>query len=350
MWADVRLSRVPPALPDALVIDLNSFDPSLGLPRWDGEKAVQGRGRAFPSTLDLKVIGHNRAVFRGKPGLKGGRNIVWIGGTYAEGPYASGFFGDIWLEGILTRFPFRPEGMETGDSFGLFPHSSTLGQSSISLLNCRVENVDGFYNGNHGDCFQIPSQYDPPKGFSATPRAVHIERFTGSTGYQGFFLPNQHFDAIGNGYSHSLEQLTLIDVNLRQTRKLALFKNGKSLYPPPLIYFIDMSKDKRGDRPYRKYFRSVYLEPFAGNSMDDCIFPSRHKGNGFNPSTRTRLIPMAGPESNTIVFPQAMLLDGEIRLGPPANGDFAAAADARGRGGWNIPGAGYISPGYVDGA
>lgn len=329
-----------------IVIDLNSFNPEGPMPGWDGRAAVQGVRGAYPSDRDLVILGHQGERWMGRGGVRGGRNVLWLGGCYNEGPFLIGFIGDACVEGVLVRPAFAEKGRNTGDGISIIPHSVTRGSSRIFILNCRIENIDGFYDQSHGDCFQMPPQWQAPNGYGSSPKEVTIERFTGSTGYQGLFLPNQHFDNSGPAYAISCQKLNLIDVNLRKTRELALFSDGRSLSSPTLIYMIDMSPEKRGDKPYPKRFRNVFVEPFANEGIDGCIYPSRRKGGGINRHTKSRLTPVISVDGRTARYPAEMLLDGVIQLGPPEGGDFAIAAGPDDRGGQGIPGIGYRSTGY----
>lgn len=339
-------TRPTPLASNAIVIDLNQFDPTLPYPGWDGKKPSQASSGKYPIDRDLKVLGHASLKWTGGGNIRGGHHVHWIGGAYIRGPWLRNFTGDACFEGLCTRENYAPYGAESGDSFSINPDPSTLATSKVFVLNCRAENIDGFFDGNHGDCFQLSSHYDAPAGYSSCPAEVTIERFTGTTGYQGLFLPNQHFDAVTNGYRYSCKKVSLIDVNLRKSRLNTYYSSGQVRGRVVLLYLIDTSNVNRGDQPYPKLFRNVYLEPFADEGLDGCIYPASNSTQ-VDPYIGSRIVPTFSADLRSVTFPASMLVDGAVQLGPPPDGDFARAADAKDVGGLDIPGIGYISPGYL---
>lgn len=338
-----RLTHRPPELAEPLVLDLADFDPTSPVPGWNGTAPSQRSTGLFPQDRDLLVLGHPSMPWTGGGFVRGGRNVHWLGGCYERGPWLRDFAGDGCVEGVLTRPAFSAEGSETGDGVSVLPAASTLGQSAVSVLNCRTENIDGLVEAGHGDCFQLPSSYDPPDGYSSTPRTVTIERFTGSTGYQGLFLANQHFDSLG--YQISCRGLRLQEVNLRKTRPQAMATPGV-IHPGNvrLIYFIDLSDGARGDRPYPIQLDRVHLEPWSDEGLDGCLFPDL---DAIATSSRLDVRPRIASDGRSATFPPDLQIAGEVRLGSPSGGDFARAADDSGFGGVDVPGMGYVSPGYL---
>lgn len=338
--------RTRPTLPtqNTIIVDLSNFDPAKPVPGWSGKAPSQTSTGKYPADRDVYIIGHKSAVWSGTAVVRGGRHVHWLGGTYSTGVWARNFVGDACVEGVLVRFPFVATGKETGDGISLTPDATTLGRSKIFILNCRVENVDGFIDGEHGDCFQLASQYDAPNGFSGVPAEVTIERFTGTTGCQGLFLANQHFDS--NGYTYSCQKLTLIDVNLRKTREKLLYKNGTAKGNFVLLYLIDLNATARGDRPYPRFFENVYVEPWKGETLVDCVYPTT-KEISVSSTLKTSLAPVMGLTGSTLSYPSALQVNGPVIAGAPSQGDFAPAANAAGVGALGVPGIGYASPGYA---
>lgn len=341
------LQTRPPALAlDAIIIDLSLFDPTKRFPGWNGNQPSQASTGRYPANRDLLIRGHNEKLWTGGGILRGGRNVHWLGGAYMKGPFLRNYTGDACFEGILTRSPYTASGNETyTDTLGIAPDSSTMGTSRFYGLNCRSENVDGFSDGTHGDVFQLPAQYDAPSGYCSTPSEVVLERVTGTTAYQGLFLASQHFDA-GGGYDYTCRKFTAIDVNLRKTRAAVMSKAGVAGGPPILIYMIDTWAVSRGDKPYPKIFRNLFVEPYADEGLDGCIYPSSTCMSKV-PYVNMPLPAIISGDGLSATYPPEMLLDGKIEMGPPPGGDFAKAAGADHIGGLDIPGIGYQSPGYL---
>lgn len=337
-----RLSLTPPPLIDAIKIDLNEFNPQQPYPGWDGRQPSQSAGAPFPHNRDLLILGHRSRIWTGRGAIRGGRNIHWLGGVYAPGPYARNFVGDAMVEGTVTDFPFAARGQNTGDGVTLAPDPETRGSSTICIANCRINNIDGFKDGNHGDCFQLPANFDR-SGWASCPGAVHIERLTGSTGYQGLFLAAQNFATAAQDRPPVPRILTLRDVNLRQTRANLLSSNGTAAGKVNLLYMADTTAHQMGDRPYPRHFENIYLEPLAGVRPLDCVFPDQ--------SNRTRahpligLLPILASDERSLTFEPGMLTRGTVRFGSPPGGDFAHVRNGL-RGGRDAPGLRYVSPGY----
>lgn len=336
------LGTRPPTLTRPIVVDLSRFDPAAKFPGWNGSSPDQRSTGMFPQDRDLLILGHSSAVWTGDGFIRGGRNVVWLGGTYDQNLWLRNFMGDACVEGVLVRFTGRAAGSETGDGITMAPDAKTGGRSNISIVNCRVEGVDGNRAGLHGDIFQMPAMYDAPSGYCATPRTVTIERLTGSTGYQGFYLAAQQFGRT----VPSCQRLTLQDVNVKKIRTQSMDALGKpSAHGINLLWLADATSDKGGDRPYPKVFRNVFLEPVAGEDLNSMMFPRIGQAS-VNRFTRTKLQPVIASNGTRAMFPSEMQVDGSVTYGRPPGGDFARQADSFGRGGNDIPGIGYQSPGY----
>jgi hypothetical protein len=165
-----KLTWAPPALTAPTTVTVSESNRDLKL---DPNKDYIIKMPATP----LKVIG----------GLivSGGRNVVLIGGVI-EAPdgerqglshravYLRGQTGTMHVEGLLIRGDKLEEGFNIDQREGAI----------LQLQNIRIEQVHGSFSGHHADLLQT----------WAGPAELRIDRMTGTTGYQGFFLlPNQHF-------------------------------------------------------------------------------------------------------------------------------------------------------------
>jgi len=118
----------------------------------------------------------------------GGRNVVLIGGeihipSKEEDPdfkgstralYIQQQKGTMHVEGLLVSGKGLTEGVNFNQRLG----------GIVQFQNMRLETVHGSRAAHHADLIQT----------WAGPAELRIDRFTGHTSYQGFFLlPNQHF-------------------------------------------------------------------------------------------------------------------------------------------------------------
>jgi hypothetical protein len=125
-------------------------------------------------------------VAKGGVTISGGRNVVLIGGhihhdrwwgdqpgKYNRGLHLQGQTGTIHIEGLLVT-GLIGEGIDLSQTAGAI----------VQLQNIRIESATGGMDRNHADVIQT----------WAGPRRLLIDRFTGYTSYQGFFLlPNQWY-------------------------------------------------------------------------------------------------------------------------------------------------------------
>jgi hypothetical protein len=118
--------------------------------------------------------------------ISGGRNVVLIGGAIEavdspaeqrlahRGLYLKGQTGTVHIEGLHIGGANLSEGINLDQREGAI----------VQIQNVRIEKVHGSFSGHHADLLQT----------WAGPAELRIDRLTGSTDYQGFFLlPNQHF-------------------------------------------------------------------------------------------------------------------------------------------------------------
>ncbi len=215
--------------------------------------------------------------------IVGGRNVVLIGGAI-EAPsatdapegkerralYLKGQTGTIHIEGLHLGGADLAEAINLDQRFGAI----------VQLQNIRVETVHGSFAGHHADIVQT----------WAGPAELRIDRMTGSTGYQGFFLlPNQHFQEGPSPVKFDF-------------RRINLAGNEES------AYLLWIQTEPR----FPVVIEDVYVSPnFKKTRRDQFLWPK--------PSTGDRTWD-------------------QVKVGAPSNGDFVPGG---------VAGTAYVSPGYL---
>ncbi|MDQ2967058.1 MAG: hypothetical protein M3R37_01910 [Actinomycetota bacterium] len=188
-----RLQWPPPRLDRALTVRVDARHRELHL----------------DSTRDY-VVKLPRAALRVKGGLviDGGHNVVLVGGEIQippslpsasaedrRGLYLENQTGTVHVEGLLIR------GRDLSEGINLSEGAETV----VQLENIRVENVHArdteHWSDNHPDVVQT----------WAGPAELRVDRLTGSTDYQGFFLAPTQFGGVDS------RLFDLRHVNLRGT-------------------------------------------------------------------------------------------------------------------------------------
>ncbi len=215
--------------------------------------------------------------------IGGGRNVVLIGGEI-EAPdgerkglshravYLRGQTGTMHVEGLLIRGDKLEEGFNIDQREGAI----------LQLQNIRIEQVHGSFSGHHADLLQT----------WAGPAELRIDRLTGTTGYQGFFLlPNQHF----KGDVPKVFDFRRINIIGTDTSAYMLWGPSNSTYPVNI--------------------QDVWVRP--------------------NPRTKKVT------ERDAFLWPKPSTGDKTwqaVQAGTPPGGDFVPAG---------VAGLNYVSPGYV---
>jgi hypothetical protein len=186
--------------------------PALNDPVTVSAASASGSG-ANPHQLNLSpardyLVRMPPGALEGGLTIKGGHNVVLIGGAIdvpmqpgnppsidsRRGLYLKDQTGTAHVEGLLIGGEDLSEGIDLSESSG----------AVVQIENVRVEGVhardESHFSDNHPDVLQT----------WAGPAALRVDRLSGSTDYQGFFLaPNQF------GSQPTLLQVTLSNVDLR---------------------------------------------------------------------------------------------------------------------------------------
>lgn len=276
--------------------------------------------------IDYKLVSPN--TLHGRVEIRGGRNIVWIGGHVCiEGfsvPPAQGYHrrgvsisdqgGEtegriVHLEGLLLDGDDLAEGINTN-----------CPTATVQLQNIRVEEVkiksadDRDNQSNHADIFQ-------PWGSQAELR---MDRFTGRSNYQGFYLREE---VSGN----RLGDYWFSRVNVEGIETI-----------------VDLADDGDG-LPYAnvRFFRADFLHQIGPWHLDN-VWVKCHPDSQYGTALELNVNPAptevdTDPIGKYVAWPSVLLADGrdfcDDRLyeGDPPGGDFVLAVDV---------GLGYVSPGY----
>ena len=264
----------------------------------------------------------------GQVDIRGGRNIVWIGGhIQMEGfsPNATGqqrralVISDaggertgrvVHIEGVLCDGDDLAEGVNTDCPSAI-----------VQLVNNRVELVkiksadDRDNRGNHADLLQ-------PWGSQLEMR---VDMFTGRSNYQGFYL-REAFNAVLGSYH-------LSRINVEGIETTTAINNGGDGLPYANVRFF-RSDDLAEVGPWILDGDTVWVKGhpngFGAGELAEIVYP---------PPT---LVARDGL-GEYVEWPGVTLTDGRpfavgrIRDGVPPTGDYVPAG---------VAGIGYVSPGY----
>tara|TARA_B100000941_G_C28502662_1_gene555314 strand:- start:1244 stop:2755 length:1512 start_codon:yes stop_codon:yes gene_type:complete len=167
------LSWAPPELVNPITVNVTSSYRSLNLDT-NQDYIIQMPTTPLTANGGLNIIG--------------GHNVVLIGGEIRfDTPLPDGFHptarrglfvkqstGTVHIEGLLITGDYLLEGINI---------DMRDPNAVLQLQNIRIDTVTGSYDGNHADCVQT----------WGGPSELRIDRMTGRTTYQGFFLHPEQF-------------------------------------------------------------------------------------------------------------------------------------------------------------
>lgn len=236
-----------------------------------------------PPELDVTrdyIIKLPPTVRTGQLVVFGGRNVVIIGG-HIRLPPVSGLDptarailvtrneGVVHIEGVLI------DTMESGQGDGIAIQAPN---SIVQVQNCRIVNLVGARDDTHSDVIQ------PWGGV----KALRVDRLTGSSNYQGFFVP-QDLAPVGR-------------VRIKRTNLIA---HPEWYAGAGGGYMLWM-----GRQP--KYTLSdFYIQPRPGRRLENSVWPDVN-----HPELPVSVV------DGVATWPTMTNVDGCVRLGPPPEGDF----------------------------
>jgi hypothetical protein len=247
------------------------------------------------------IVKYPSSVKIGQLMIEGGRNITIVGGeqqNYAGVGTAVVFFTDEGTNGApVPGRVIHAEGLkidmaggDVRDVFGLMTPSAI-----VQLENIRAMNVHGVGSGVHPDIVQ---NYSDILG-------LRVDRLTGSTNYQGFFIRPQ--------------EGLIKSVDLRHVN-LTLNANGQDTYCQVLFFanYDGAAPDLHLDSFYIQNNR-------PGQNAQDAVYPD---------ATATGMQSIYDGVKAT--FPTFLRVTGAVYNGNPPGGDYVPATGA---------GLGYTTPG-----
>jgi hypothetical protein len=294
------LTWAPPQLTNPITIEVKN----------DG--TVGGHAVSMDTSKDYIIkLPKNEALIGGLH-LNGGRNIHVIGGeitipmqpTPAGSQYPSitnrrmmktqGATGTVHIEGILGRGPDISEGIQ------LISPNSIVQVQNVRIEHLRSRDQVGFTD-NHPDLIQLISGH----------KEVRIDKFTGSSDYQGFFLCPK----AGESTDHLIVKRTNIigDPTSRQ-----------------LFWMCDTIKKATLDQ--------VWIINPTGYQWGFRRMISPGEGD---PAPRFAIISTDPQGRKYATWPTAMTnpsVTGRVTEGTPPTGDFVPVG---------VAGSSYVSPGYL---
>jgi hypothetical protein len=237
--------------------------------------------------------------------LKGGRNIVLIGGHITVPPgainqaqqraiYIKDATGIVHIEGVNID---NSGGSEFDGIAAAAP------QAILQMQNIRITGLTGTQKTLHADIFQ-------PWGGA---KEIRIDRLTGTSDYQGFQIP---MDAapIGSAEIRNVNLGYIKPINGGRPGFLLWITRGFSCITYPIS------------------FQDVYVEGREGETVGRSVWPPA----GVD---RPETAACAAVEKDKVVsWPSLPSVKGEVKQGPPPQGDFVPE---------EIVGIYYISPGYA---
>ncbi len=171
------LKYPPPKFSDYKIIDLNNQNKT--------SFSFGKNDKVLFLGSDNKTYSHLR--------IEGGKDIAIIGGKYAppssttRGGGKSNITGTLYFKNLTEGGSIYIEGVhvDNKDSFGtvgiVLNAGTDGGNVDVTIQNSRVENIDGCKPCSHGDVIQTQGKV----------KSLKMYNFTGTSGYQGFFLPYQ---------------------------------------------------------------------------------------------------------------------------------------------------------------
>jgi len=279
--------------------------PSLNNPRTIKVKAGGSAAIIKLDThTDYVIEMPNEAVTRAVT-LKGGRNVVLKGGEISipwqgdnptiasrTGLKIKGATGTVHIEGLLIH------GKDLSEGIQIDAPQAIIQIQNVAIMGVHARDQRGF-SDNHPDLIQT----------YGNAKEVRIDKFTGSTDYQGFF-----FKADYNG-AHGKVKLSRVNIIGDATARYLLW------------FHVQKGAEKVS-------LEHVYVDVKEPNtrSLGRLVWPDQ---NGVYPNTAE----LSGSEPLTASWSAQMSpkIEGHVSAGRPPKGDFVRAEDV---------GLLYSSPGY----
>jgi hypothetical protein len=208
-----KLTWAPPKLTNPTVVQPSSSNRTLKLDT-TRDYIIDMPGAAVSGTGGLVIAGGHHVVLIG-----GEIDVPWQGAVppsnARRGLYLKGQTGTVHVEGLRIRGADLAEGINLDQRLGAI----------VQLQNVRIEPIrardEVAFSDTHPDLLQS----------WAGPAELRVDRFTGTTDYQGFFLqPTQYGSQVPRGVDLRHVDLHGLDRGGVLTAGVLLWKGG-STYP-----------------------------------------------------------------------------------------------------------------------
>jgi hypothetical protein len=237
--------------------------------------------------------------------LKGGRNIVLIGGyitvppgaanqSQQRGIYIKDATGIVHIEGVKID---NSGGSEFDGIAAAAP------EAILQFQNIRITGLTGSFKTLHADIFQ-------PWGGA---KEIRIDHLTGTSDYQGLHIP------IDGGPIGSAD---LRNINLGHEKPVGGGRPG---------FLLWLTHGSKTCDTYPIEFQNVYVEGRKGETVGRSVWPPAGKNNAETSACA------AVEKEGEVSWPNLATIKGVVKQGPPKEGDFVPET---------VAGIGYISPGY----
>jgi len=244
--------------------------------------------------------------------IKGGHNIVMIGGHISSGAaappwnspehrgiYIADATGTVHIEGILID----NAAVGAGDGVDIAAPLAT-----VQIENVRAVGLTGTEKTNHADVVQ------PWGGV----KEMRIDRLTGSTDYQGLHIQPD----LGINGTEIVKNANLYSGNNTAGNWLTWLTKGSDTCQT--AGNVQLSE--------------VYVAPRQGRDLGNSVWPPDQADGADATGAVEQCLSVLSADKTQISFPKLPSVSGVVKKGPPPGGDFVPDG---------VAGADYVSPGYI---
>lgn len=223
--------------------------------------------------------------------------------SVADGSFVFFSVGEVYIEGTILN------NVNVGNLDGI--QIALSANTTVTLQNMRIENVQGIESGLHGDLFQAGSNNQGKLG------PLRVDHFTGTCNYQGFFIDPQDAGTRGGGLTNT----DLRNVNLRRTVQVT------SPGIPRLFFFYN-SADRYASDGYPISLTNCWADVGPGQTIEnDGVWPADTAGSQNQWPTAGQRAQRGTDDTGAFAHWPGLntagkVLSGKVYEGVPAVGDF----------------------------
>lgn len=241
--------------------------------------------------------------------IEGGHNIVLIGGEITVpsgaplGPVNNRFHTGLYIKGATGTVHIEGVRFDAASNVLWDAIDINAPKATVQLENIRAEHIEGNFTDFHADVVQ------PWGGV----KDLRIDRLTASSDYQGLTIP------IDKGPIGSAE---LSHVDLYGLSDHVQQKGG---------YLLWLTSGTKTCTSYPVTLQDVYVTPSPKREFGKTLWPDGGLTKRCDAHVR----------HGTATWPGLPEVRGDVRAGPPPNGEYVPP---------DVAGIDYVSPGYGSGA